>query len=606
MNKFTALALLAFSAATSQAQDACVPCEGDVDPTLSFDGIPCTQWHNVAGSAPADSAQCTFDRMVGVWFCGCPVPDTVVAEEECTLCEDGSTDFNAAKTFPDSAVTCAAISSIPALDGEKTCSELRQMGDYCECPISDETCDICPNGGAPSNLDGVFLTTGETCQYAMEILQVSPASNCNAYLPNMMVDIESFCGCPEAEAPKSCAMCPAGSAVVDPNKPLRSVPGTTCADFDAYAEFVTDDELCDYMQKVIAEECCEGFVPLVENQDSSFDCGFCPDGGIITLPDQELIGINTTCGELANRKREDNSTDCPTLYETELDMLIDTGVYCGCPEIDSTGICPFCPEGQVLLDPNQPITDGNNVDNSTCGEYSALADSAFDNDFCDAVRGVGELNGCCGTPTNATATTQPDKPGALVGTGEFCDLCGPGSDVQDKEKMFLGTTVTCQEYHDELAVIPKGDHCNGIVAEFTSTFDPTIYCGCPGSEPTGECSLCPEGSEVVDPTIWISDMFTTCGQVNDIAKATNNQDFCSSLQRVGEFYCCYSPATTTGGGERNLRKYSDTKTTTSTELMPFHHRPNHFAALKAVEHLKGAVSNLAGKKASFDIHSETR
>ena len=597
--KFAPLSLLilALSSTVANAQsDACVPCEGEVDSSLSFDGIPCTNWLAVAGSAPTDSAQCAFDRMVGVWFCGCPVPEEV--EETCTLCENGSTAYNADKLFPDSVITCSDISSVKALDGERTCNELSQMGDYCECPISAEKCDICPNGGSPSKLDNVFLTTGETCQYAMEVLQASPASNCNMYLPDMMVDIPSFCGCPGSAAPKTCSLCPAGSKVVDPLKPIQYVPGSTCADFEAYTEYVTEDQLCDYIQEVIADECCEGFAPVPE--DSFFECNFCPDGNNIAVPDRELLGVNITCSDLANRKRDDNTTDCPAIYETELDMLIDTGIYCGCPEIDSTGVCAFCPLGLELLHPERAITDGVDIEGATCAQYAALADSTFDDDFCSAVRGIGELNECCGVPKPSNSTAATDKTESTSSTG-FCNLCGADSNVQDKEKVFLGTSVTCQTYHDELGAIPQGDECDAIVAEFTSTFDPTIYCNCPGTEPTGKCNLCPEGYEVVDPTIWISDIFTTCGQMDDIAKATMNQDFCSSLQRVGEYYCCYSPET--NGDKRNLRTNSDTP---SKELTPFHHRPYHFAALKAIANVQDAVSNLVGKQASFDLNSEKR
>jgi len=586
-NSHLLLPFLAFlSAETVLTQETCVPCEGDVDPTLSFDGVPCENWLAVAGASPSGTPQCTFDRMVGIWFCGCPVPEAV--NDTCTLCKDGSVGYNKNKTFPESAITCDQLESIPAIDGELTCIELSLMGDYCGCPASTEMCQLCPDGGEPTKLDNMFLTTGDTCQYALEILQVTPASNCNMYFPDMMVDLPSFCGCPEAEAPKTCSLCPDGLRVEDPDRPLEFIPGSTCADFETYSHFVNGEQLCSYMLEIVAAECCEGFVPATKEVVKE-DCNFCPDGNQVTEPDRLLMGLNITCGELANRAREDNSTDCPDVYQTNLDMLIDTGIYCGCPEIEPTDVCSFCPLGQELLYPEKLVTKRVNVENATCAQYASLADSTFDDDFCSAVRRIGMENECCGVP----------EEGELGANNEsYCHLCGLGASVQDGNKTFLGTSLTCETYQNELAAVPKGGECDGIIADFTSTFDPSIYCKCPESEPTGACSLCPEGTEVVDPSIVISDIYTTCGQIEEISKATVNRGFCSSLQTVGQFYCCYSPVILQDG-KRHLRKQSD-----STALKPFHHRTYHFAALKAIENVTTVVSGLVDKQNLLDFKSD--
>jgi len=595
-------------AAASQ-EDVCVPCQGDIDPNLSFDGVPCSTWLSVAGSAPASSAQCAFDRMVGIWFCGCPVPETV--EKTCTLCPDAADAFNANKTFPDSSITCQDIAEIPAIDGDQTCNELLQMGSYCDCATPIERCEICPNGGEPQNLERQFLTTGETCAYVMDVLDISPKNNCDMYLPDLMVDVPSFCGCPNTEPPKNCNLCPDGTHMTDGSKPIIYVPGSTCSDFDAYTAYITDDELCDYMHQVISTECCEGLPadPATTEeapQDTAATCSFCPDGDAVAFPDRELVGLNMTCGDLASRS--DDEKDCVDLYTTEFDMMIDTGVYCGCPTTEPTGNCDFCPPGTSLLYPEKEILDGVKVTGATCAEYAALADSTFDDTFCNAMKQVGDMNQCCGatTPGQETDVTISKSEEVLQDKNEtaggnetaagLCHLCEGGASITDGDKTFLGTAVTCQTYHEEMSNIVNQTECDAVFGDFADTFNPQVYCGCPEAEPTGTCSICPAGSQVVDPTIYITDIFTTCGQLEDVAASTTNDEFCSSLQKVGEYYCCWSKAT----GKRNLRSSVEAK----LEDSEHHQRQYHISALSASQGVMSTVAEVVDVERQSPVHHD--
>jgi hypothetical protein len=193
------------------------------------------------------------------------------------------------------------------------------MADYCECPMSGEKCSMCPNGGDPSFPNRTFLTTGESCQYVLDLLYASPRSDCGLYVPDMMIDFPSYCGCPNTEAPKTCSLCPADTQLAYPDKEIMYAPGNTCSDFVTYAEHITGDELCNFMHEVIAVECCEG-PGLLNRTTASDDCSFCGDGSSVAQPDRELIGLNITCAELASRESE----DCDVKFDTELDMLFDT------------------------------------------------------------------------------------------------------------------------------------------------------------------------------------------------------------------------------------------------------------------------------------------
>jgi hypothetical protein len=102
---FLSLLLLTAPLVTSAQDQLCEPCEGgQFDETMSFDGVQCTDWHAVAVATPAGSPQCAFDRMVGVWFCGCPIPIGVT--DTCTLCGDGTESYNALKVRGSSSFCC--------------------------------------------------------------------------------------------------------------------------------------------------------------------------------------------------------------------------------------------------------------------------------------------------------------------------------------------------------------------------------------------------------------------------------------------------------------------------------------------------------------------
>ena len=476
------------------------------------------------------------------------------------------------KKFPDSNITCGEIASIPAIDGMATCNELSNMADYCGCPASGEKCSMCPNGGDPSYPNRTFLTTGENCQYVLDLLYASPRSDCGLYVPDMMIDFPSYCGCPGSEAPKTCSLCPADTQLAYPDKEIMYAPGSTCSDFVTYAEHVTGDELCDFMHEVIAVECCKG--AGLNLTAASDDCSFCQGGTSVAHPDRELMGLNMTCAKLASRQSE----SCDGKFETALDPLLDTTIYCGCPLTVDTGVCSFCPAGQALLNPDLPITTADEVNGATCGDYAAIAGATLDDTFCLAVQSVAEMNGCCGTVgANYTLDSQ-----------DVCHLCRNGDPIRYGDRQFLGTEIKCDEYFAEMMTTPSGPVCDAIFSDFEDTFDPQVYCGCPNAEPKGSCKLCPNSSSVVDPSIFISDILTTCGQLEDIASATSNEEFCQSIERVGEYYCCFSPE---GPNVRRLGSPEHEFTSSVSETAK---RPYHFSAIKAVDTVEKAITHMVG------------
>jgi hypothetical protein len=176
---------------------------------------------------------------------------------------------------------------------------------------------------------------------------------------------------------------------------------------------------------------------------------------------------------------------------------------------------------------------------------------------------------------------------------ETCSLCPFGLPAEDPEKPFVGTTLKCIDYETELQALPAGDECDKVNADFSATFDATVYCQCPGVESEAKCNFCPEGQVLTDPTAWISDIYTTCSQMADVALSTTDESFCDSLQRVAEYYCCGDP-----DEARRLQQHP--KTESSVSLKP-ELRPYHFAAVKALDTIQNTMTKLLENPSSTAI-----
>jgi len=76
------------------------------------------------------------------------------------------------------------------------------------------------------------------------------------------VDLASFCECPKATAPETCALCPSGFAINDDVVVENDI---TCNNIHQMARFLLDTNICDVLADV-QDKCC---TPLFGEEGAS-------------------------------------------------------------------------------------------------------------------------------------------------------------------------------------------------------------------------------------------------------------------------------------------------------------------------------------------------
>lgn len=104
-----------------------VALEGDVD------GLSCDDWQVVSYlGVHTGSDQCNLLRAAAVQYCGCPVP----VENEgktCEICPQGQEPGNLEALESTIGVTCDDLGSVAAVDGDKTCASVSALTQECNC-----------------------------------------------------------------------------------------------------------------------------------------------------------------------------------------------------------------------------------------------------------------------------------------------------------------------------------------------------------------------------------------------------------------------------------------------------------------------------------------
>lgn len=165
---------------------------------------------------------------------------------------------------------------------------------------------------------------------------------------------------------ESCTLCADGSP---PNLNGVLIDGTSCNDIKIAADekLPSPDEECVMLQALGFQFCdCPTPPPLPEDA-----CTICPDGAMISDPDIEVIGLNTTCGsaEIITNIFLGPSAAC--------DFLPLFEYYCGCSEVQPS--CTACPNGSTVSNPNVLIP---NVDVS-CGFADLVASLSPNHTICE-------------------------------------------------------------------------------------------------------------------------------------------------------------------------------------------------------------------------------
>ncbi|CAB9502689.1 expressed unknown protein [Seminavis robusta] len=234
----------------------CTPCDIPLSEEAGakvIGAMNCSDWEYDAMLDSKDSEICHLNRVAGVAFCGCEVPDHVT--ETCDLCPNGSVDVNLDRELPDvPGVTCADILNVPKVDGDQSCSLLQaKYAFWCDCPKVVPTCTLCPTGAFPPKPDkGLPFDRNLYCgDIATEFL-VSTPKQCQELKSDIPVDLASYCECPGTTPPETCSLCPDGYFV---NEYVVVENDLTCADIHQIARFSTNETVCEIMEDVHGK-CC--------------------------------------------------------------------------------------------------------------------------------------------------------------------------------------------------------------------------------------------------------------------------------------------------------------------------------------------------------------
>mmetsp|Transcript_20622 Transcript_20622/g.31519 ORF Transcript_20622/g.31519 Transcript_20622/m.31519 type:complete len:307 (+) Transcript_20622:97-1017(+) len=277
-NRFSTLILLAIQ--LSAKGQECTSCWGGRDfilnPTFAFFANatrPCSTVLNdmnaLAAAGIDDNSTDCRDAQLEAFQLGC-CPEA--PKQYCTICPDGSphnrldiVPIDGNNNDPSCEVSQFREASLNALFETGTCSDtvLRRGAFYCGCPNTAQECFLCPDGGEPPNKRKVdAYQSGANCQGQNYLFSLFTANECEILRPNLGVDFSAFCECPGYAMPEidyECSLCPEGQRVGNPDK-IHTAPGAqyerTCAQAEAFVEFVTNPKTCDSNMQEAREACC--------------------------------------------------------------------------------------------------------------------------------------------------------------------------------------------------------------------------------------------------------------------------------------------------------------------------------------------------------------
>ena len=309
------------------------------------------------------------------------------------------------------------------------------------------------------------------------------------------------CGC--SGAATNCTFCQGrtvDTAAIVPNGPQGAV---TCGELVSFAPNITDPTVCNITSVLYEPFCCP----------THSRCNICPSNSSVGYVDQPIPFLNLTCGLAELIVAAEPPNKCAKAQASNMD-LIDIPAICGCQGSSPPNTCSFCNVSQ-MPNPNFPILVLNEL--GTCGGFGVLAKYVVNQTFCQE-EFAKLAQGCC---------LSPSRP---------CSVCPDKSMVGYPTKTVPSTRLTCLDL-DILAGFDTTGSCPQTSRE---NLDYAAYCGCKGATAPNQCSFCPTGYAVTDPTLPIPfQNGMTCSQAQDLATYVVNATICS--QDIARFatYCCH-------------------------------------------------------------------
>ncbi len=456
---------------------------------------------------------------------------------------------------------------------DDVCSLIQSHKDFCGCPNASPTpldnCSLCPGGALPVNLNAQ-TPFEDTCNELDTYLRYLPADLCMTERVSSIMRTDAFCGCPGVTA--ECSMCTDGSNVLanpDLKVPFYEFLGSsfssTCQDLaDFYTLYDTNDpeiSTCEFVQ-IESRYCGCQSEPDLSPVNA---CKICADGSAPVRGDKFIPELQMTCNELENYMNYLPADQCDMPWTADFKRF---DYFCGCT--NSTAPCPICSDGSIEITNPEfiiPYLIIPNNENPTCQELATLGVIAEPNelvlDDCSLFEAQASFCGCPNTVKPVESCTfcpgGEAPPNSAVNT-PFGDTCGelneylsflPPEECDSQRVGFIkrqdflcgcpSATTNCalckdhgsndvafEDRHIPLLSLPLNPNptCGEIVqflavndgdlsdAGCTALQDYQGYCGCPSTTVKNECSFCPNGGTVADPSKVVSDVFT-CQDLQD-------------------------------------------------------------------------------------------
>lgn len=241
------------------------------------------------------------------------------------------------------------------------------------------------------------------------------------------------------------------------------------------------------------------------------DCTLCADG---SAPDMNLSSedLGWSCFDLNSFASILKTSDAEC---TELQII---GFQdCACPTFPP-GFCTLCPGGfSDIPDKNVQVPSTNNL---TCGDILFVETSLLQNG-CEDLAPYRER---CGCPAEAECSYCADGTMPMYSNRVIPYLSTPSNQVtcaQQASAAFSSTAEQCDTY----TVAPVPVNGQG-------------YCGCQGTFPSNFCSLCPAGTEVVNPDAVLPETGgMTCLEMEEYLRYITDQTSCQTIADSSQICC---------------------------------------------------------------------
>lgn len=238
-------------------------------------------------------------------------------------------------------------------------------------------------------------------------------------------------------------------------------------------------------------------------------CTLCADGSAPNLS-LESDSLQWTCSNLAV------FADILIAGEQECIDLQFAGFWdCECPTYPEN-YCTLCPGGSnEITNPDFIVPSNANL---TCRQILYVDENRLDS--CEELAPFRSMCGCptdvqCSFCTDGTVPTFGDRIIPYLTTSENPVTC-----ASNAAKAFSAPPATCEDY--TIAPVPV----NG-----------QAYCGCQGTAPLDLCTLCPEGTTLVNPELDIPRTGLNCREMQEYLRYVTEEESCNAIASMGR-PCC--------------------------------------------------------------------